>query len=45
MFVPVPVQGLRNGAELDQEVAGQVSGLDLAPLFLPAGAAPPRHSP
>ena len=34
-LVPVPVEVLGHGAELDQEVAGQVLGLDLAALFPP----------
>jgi hypothetical protein len=34
VFVPVPVQGLGHGAELDQKLAGQVSRLDLAALLL-----------
>jgi hypothetical protein len=33
LFVPVPVQGLGRGAELDQEVAGHVLRLDLAARF------------
>ena len=35
VFVPVPVQRLGHRAELDQEVAGQVFRLDLAPFFFP----------
>jgi hypothetical protein len=35
LFVPVPVQMLRHGAELDEEVDRQVLGFDLATLFLP----------
>jgi hypothetical protein len=35
LFVPVPVQVLRYGAELDQEVAGQVFRLNLTTLFFP----------
>ena len=34
-LVPAPVQLLGGGPELDDEVAGQVLGLDLAALFLP----------
>ena len=32
---PAPVQVLGGAAELDEEVAGQVLRLDLAPLFFP----------
>ena len=32
---PAPVQGLGRDAELDDEVSGQVLGLDLAALLLP----------
>ena len=35
LLVPVPVQLLGHGTELDQEVTGEVLGLDLAPFFLP----------
>jgi hypothetical protein len=35
LFVPEPVQVLRYGAELDQEVPGQVLRFDLAALFPP----------
>ncbi len=35
LLVPVPVQMLGHRAELDQEVAGQVLGFDLAPLLPP----------
>ena len=31
----MPIQMLGHSAELDQEVAGQIFRLDLAPLFLP----------
>ena len=34
-FVPVPVEMLGHGAELDDQVARQVLGLDLAALFPP----------
>ena len=34
-FVPVPVEMLGHGAELDDQVAGQVLGLDLAALLPP----------
>ena len=34
-LVPVPVEGLGHDAELDDEVAGEVLGLDLAALFPP----------
>ena len=32
---PAPVEVLRGAPELDEEVAGQVLRLDLAPLFFP----------
>ena len=35
LFVPPPVQRLGHRAELDQEVAGQVFGIELAPLLVP----------
>jgi hypothetical protein len=35
LLIPVPVKLLGHGAELNQEVTGQVLGLNLAPLFLP----------
>src|SRR5215469_5351293 len=35
LLVPLPVQWLRHGAELDKEVARQVFRLDLPALFLP----------
>jgi hypothetical protein len=34
-FVPEPVEILSNPAKLDDEVAGQVRGLDFAALFGP----------
>ena len=34
-FEPVPVEGLGDHPELDDEVAGEVLGLDLAALFPP----------
>ena len=34
-FVPVPVEMLGHGAELDYEVAAEVFGLDFASLFPP----------
>ena len=34
-FVPAPVQGFGDDAKLDDEVAGEVLGLDLAPFFPP----------
>ena len=34
-LVPVPVEVLGHGAELDDQVAGQVLGLDLAALLPP----------
>jgi hypothetical protein len=35
LFVPPPVQRLGHRAKLDQEVARQVLGVDLASLFIP----------
>jgi hypothetical protein len=35
LLVPVPVQMLGHASQLDQEVTGEVFGIDLAPLFLP----------
>ena len=35
LLEPVAVQLLGRAAKLDQEVAGQVLGRELAPLFLP----------
>ena len=34
-LIPAPVQVLGRETELDDEVAGEVLGLDLAPLFPP----------
>jgi hypothetical protein len=34
-LVPAPIEVLRRHAKLDDEVTGEVLGLDLAPLFLP----------
>src|ERR1700722_6387229 len=34
-LIPMPVEVLGDDAELDDQVAGQVLGLDLAALFLP----------
>ena len=34
-LVPAPIEVLGGDAELDEQVAGEVLGLDLAPLFAP----------
>jgi hypothetical protein len=34
-FVPMPIERFGNPAKLDQEVAREILGLDLATLFLP----------
>ena len=45
-FEPVAVEGLGHDAELDDEVARQVLGFDLAPLFAPeADAGRSRRRP
>jgi hypothetical protein len=35
LLVPKPIQLLRHGAKLNDEVAGQILGLDVATFFLP----------